>query len=65
MEYICVGKIVQTHGIKGELRIRSNFLKKIGKKVQKKATLAATCMVHEALWGEEPKGKGRGYGKKK
>lgn len=44
---------------------RSNFLKKIGKKVQKKATLAATCMVHEALWGEEPKGKGRGYGKKK
>ena len=28
MEYICVGKIVQTHGIKGELRIRSNFLKK-------------------------------------
>ena len=44
---------------------RSNFLKKIGKRVQKKATLAATCMVHEALWGEEPKGKGRGYGKKK
>ena len=28
MEYICVGKIVQTHGIKGELRIRSKFLKK-------------------------------------
>jgi 16S rRNA processing protein RimM len=28
MEYICIGKIVQTHGIKGELRIRSNFLKK-------------------------------------
>lgn len=28
MEFICVGKIVQTHGIKGELRIRSNFLKK-------------------------------------
>ena len=21
MEYICIGKIVQTHGIKGELRI--------------------------------------------
>lgn len=28
MEYICVGKIVQTHGIKGELRIKSRFLKK-------------------------------------
>ena len=28
MEYICIGKIVQTHGIKGELRIRSNFDKK-------------------------------------
>ncbi len=28
MGYICIGKIVQTHGIKGELRIRSNFLKK-------------------------------------
>ncbi len=24
-EYILIGKIVQTHGIKGELRIRSNF----------------------------------------
>lgn len=28
MEYIKIGKIVDTHGIKGELRIRSNFLKK-------------------------------------
>lgn len=28
MGYICVGKIVQTHGIKGELRIKSRFLKK-------------------------------------
>ena len=28
MEYICIGKIVDTHGIKGELRIRSNFDKK-------------------------------------
>ena len=28
MEYICIGKIVQTHGIKGELRIKSRFLKK-------------------------------------
>ena len=28
MNYICVGKIVQTHGIKGELRIKSRFLKK-------------------------------------
>lgn len=25
MDYLYVGKIVQTHGIKGELRIRSNF----------------------------------------
>lgn len=43
---------------------RSNFLKKMGKRIQKKATLAATCIVHEALWGEEPKGKGKGYEKK-
>lgn len=28
MEYIKIGKIVDTHGIKGELRIRSDFLKK-------------------------------------
>lgn len=28
MEYVYVGKIVQTHGIKGELRIRSDFDKK-------------------------------------
>ncbi len=28
MEYVYVGKIVDTHGIKGELRIRSNFEKK-------------------------------------
>lgn len=28
MDYVCVGKIVNTHGIKGELRIRSNFDKK-------------------------------------
>lgn len=28
MEYLYVGKIVNTHGIKGELRIRSNFDKK-------------------------------------
>ncbi len=28
MDYIYVGKIVNTHGIKGELRIRSNFDKK-------------------------------------
>ena len=28
MEYILIGKIVNTHGIKGELRIKSNFLMK-------------------------------------
>lgn len=28
MDYVYVGKIVNTHGIKGELRIRSNFDKK-------------------------------------
>ena len=28
MDYVYIGKIVNTHGIKGELRIRSNFLKK-------------------------------------
>lgn len=28
MEYLYVGRIVDTHGIKGELRIRSNFDKK-------------------------------------
>ena len=28
MKYLYVGKIVNTHGIKGELRIRSNFEKK-------------------------------------
>ena len=28
MEYIYIGKIVNTHGIKGELRIKSNFEKK-------------------------------------
>lgn len=28
MEYLYVGKIVNTHGIKGELRIRSNFDRK-------------------------------------
>lgn len=28
MEYIYIGKIVNTHGIKGELRIKSNFDKK-------------------------------------
>lgn len=28
MDYICIGKIVNTHGIKGELRIRSDFDKK-------------------------------------
>lgn len=28
MEYLYVGKIVNTHGIKGELRIKSNFDKK-------------------------------------
>lgn len=28
MKYICIGKIVDTHGIKGELRIRSDFEKK-------------------------------------
>ncbi len=27
-EYICIGKIVNTHGIKGELRILSNFERK-------------------------------------
>ena len=25
MEYICIGKIVNTHGIKGEIRILSEF----------------------------------------
>ena len=25
MDYVYIGKIVNTHGIKGELRIRSNF----------------------------------------
>lgn len=25
MEYICIGKLVNTHGIKGEVRILSNF----------------------------------------
>ncbi len=28
MEYVCIGKIVNTHGIKGELRILSDFEKK-------------------------------------
>ena len=28
MDLVCVGKIVNTHGIKGELRIRSDFEKK-------------------------------------
>ncbi len=28
MNYIYLGKIVNTHGIKGEIRIKSNFLKK-------------------------------------
>ena len=28
MDYVFIGKIVNTHGIKGELRIRSNFDKK-------------------------------------
>ena len=28
MKYIYVGKIVNTHGIKGEIRILSDFLKK-------------------------------------
>lgn len=28
MEYVYIGKIVNTHGIKGELRIKSNFDKK-------------------------------------
>ena len=28
MDYVYIGKIVNTHGIKGELRIRSNFDKK-------------------------------------
>lgn len=28
MEYVYIGKIVDTHGIKGELRIRSNFERK-------------------------------------
>ena len=28
MDYVYIGKIVDTHGIKGELRIRSNFDKK-------------------------------------
>ena len=28
MEYLYVGKIVNTHGIKGEIRILSNFDKK-------------------------------------
>lgn len=27
-EYICIGKVSNTHGIKGEIRIKSNFLKK-------------------------------------
>ena len=31
MNYICIGKIVNTHGIKGEVRLLSNFkYKKIG-----------------------------------
>ena len=28
MEYVLIGKIVNTHGIKGELRIKSDFLMK-------------------------------------
>lgn len=28
MEYVKIGKIVNTHGIKGELRIKSDFIKK-------------------------------------
>ena len=28
MKYIYIGKIVNTHGIKGEIRILSDFLKK-------------------------------------
>ena len=37
MEYIYIGKIVNTHGIKGELRILSDFEKK--EKVFKKGTI--------------------------
>ena len=25
MEYVCIGKLVNTHGIKGEVKLRSNF----------------------------------------
>ena len=25
MEYVCIGKLVNTHGIKGEVRILSDF----------------------------------------
>ena len=28
MEYIYIGKIVNTHGIKGEIRIKSDFERK-------------------------------------
>ena len=28
MDYVFIGKIVNTHGIKGELRIKSNFDKR-------------------------------------
>ena len=37
MEYIYIGRIVNTHGIKGELRIKSNFLEK--EKVFKKGMI--------------------------
>lgn len=25
MEYVCIGKLVNTHGIKGEVKLLSNF----------------------------------------
>ena len=41
MDYILIGKIVNTHGIKGELRIKSNFLMK--DKVFKKGFALYIC----------------------
>ena len=40
MDYVKIGKIVDTHGIKGELRIKSDFEKK--DIVFKKSTYGAT-----------------------
>ena len=47
MEYIKIGKIVNTHGIKGELRIKSNFLQK--DKVFKQGFTLYIGETHEPL----------------